>query len=486
MALSIVLIDKSKTVEKVLHTALYDLKPEVTIFQSSEDVVDLLVKSKPDLIFIDTLITPQDGYALCSTLKDSELLSQTPVVLLYNHFSKIDEDLAQKSNANAWMQKPFDLNALREQVFALLPQATPSALANMLSFKNSKASKKETAPTSLEQDVKEKKSDNHTDQKKAKISSTEDDPLSLLEQTFFSPDFEEDATKSENVVEQLDSPNSSKPQPSSHNSEEQISDFSFTAFGTQLEHEAEDTEETQSNKSMTKIDEADKPDLTAEKPKLEDVEESKLEALKEPKLEDMEESKLEALKEPKLEDMEESKLEALKEPKLEDFKTFAEDIPKKIEKVSLPQATVIKMDVNLNEFEEKSLAEATTPSAQTEKLKSEATTPSAQTEKLKSEATTPSAQTEKLKSEDSTTTHELQGLGLNKLKDLVEVHLNNSLDIKLEPLVESIVEKKIEELRYAIEEKVEALITDVVAAQAEQMIQRQIDSLMSLPKRPHV
>lgn len=68
--------------------------------------------SPPDLIFLDVLLSGEDGRELCRELKSNEQTKQIPVILVSAH---IDAKTAlTSSGADGFLAKPFRLEDVRE------------------------------------------------------------------------------------------------------------------------------------------------------------------------------------------------------------------------------------------------------------------------------------------------------------------------------------------------------------------------------------
>jgi len=89
---------------------------------------------QPDLIFADVLLQKRSGYEVSSELKQHAELGQIPVVLMYSGFMDLDEDKFQASHANAQLEKPFEVAALRKLVTDLVPRTQSQRLSQFLSF----------------------------------------------------------------------------------------------------------------------------------------------------------------------------------------------------------------------------------------------------------------------------------------------------------------------------------------------------------------
>src|SRR5690606_20789003 len=116
MALRVLLADESTTIKKVMQLALQDFAVEVKAVHVGIDVVEVARSFKPDVIFADILLQKKNGYEVSADLKRDEGLKSIPVVLMWSSFMDLDENLAQQSGADGRLEKPFDVENLRQQI----------------------------------------------------------------------------------------------------------------------------------------------------------------------------------------------------------------------------------------------------------------------------------------------------------------------------------------------------------------------------------
>ena len=134
MALRVLLADESSTIKKVFQLALQDFGVEVRPVNIGVDVASVAAAFKPDIIFADVLLQKKNGYDVCSELKSDAQLRSIPIVLMWSGFMELDEDKLQAAQANAQLEKPFDVQALRKLVTDLVPRTRNNNLAQFLTF----------------------------------------------------------------------------------------------------------------------------------------------------------------------------------------------------------------------------------------------------------------------------------------------------------------------------------------------------------------
>lgn len=134
MALRVLLADESSTIKKVFQLALQDYAVEVKPVNLGVDVLPVARKFQPDIIFADVLLQKKSGYEVSAEMKDDGDLKDVPVVLMWSGFVELDEDKFQASKADAQLEKPFDVAALRKLVTSLVPKTHSQSLSDFLSF----------------------------------------------------------------------------------------------------------------------------------------------------------------------------------------------------------------------------------------------------------------------------------------------------------------------------------------------------------------
>lgn len=137
MALRVLLADESTTIKKVLQLALQDFAVEVKSVHSGVDVVEVTRSFLPDIVFADVLLQKKNGYEVTTDLKNDADLNSIPVVLMWSSFMELDEGAALRSRADRRLEKPFDVESLRQLVLELVPKTRSQRLAHFLKFPES-------------------------------------------------------------------------------------------------------------------------------------------------------------------------------------------------------------------------------------------------------------------------------------------------------------------------------------------------------------
>ena len=83
-----------------------------------------IIKINPDVIILDYYLPNGHGDKLCLELKSNLLTKETPVILMSAHNNL--RNISKECDADAYLEKPFDLNKLIQMVtkFAIQPLLT--------------------------------------------------------------------------------------------------------------------------------------------------------------------------------------------------------------------------------------------------------------------------------------------------------------------------------------------------------------------------
>ena len=112
-------IDDDDSILEVMHIVLesegYDIQTSLNV-----QPLQNLNGNLPDLILLDVLLSGEDGIEICKRLKSQQTTKDIPIILLSAHSNA--SKTAQNSGADAFLEKPFDIDVLVELVKQHLKQ----------------------------------------------------------------------------------------------------------------------------------------------------------------------------------------------------------------------------------------------------------------------------------------------------------------------------------------------------------------------------
>ena len=77
-------------------------------------------KECPDIILLDLMLPKIDGYWVCNLLKHDSKYGNIPIIIVTAKSGGETQELAKKCGADAYMQKPFDVETLLKKIASLL------------------------------------------------------------------------------------------------------------------------------------------------------------------------------------------------------------------------------------------------------------------------------------------------------------------------------------------------------------------------------
>jgi DNA-binding response OmpR family regulator len=132
-------IDDSATMREVIKIAFRRENITVITCADAASAMAQFEQHRPDVVITDVIMPDQDGYSVCSQIKQHPEFCQTPVVLMSGVVNKSVADKAVAVKADELIRKPFQPQELIARVKSLLepkpgtPAAERSTPSNALS-----------------------------------------------------------------------------------------------------------------------------------------------------------------------------------------------------------------------------------------------------------------------------------------------------------------------------------------------------------------
>lgn len=121
-------IDDSATMREVIKIAFRRENINVITCADAASALAQFEQNRPDVVITDVIMPDQDGYSVCSQIKQNPEYSETPVVLMSGVVNKSVADKAVSVKADELIRKPFQPQELIGRVKSLLEpkSATPA------------------------------------------------------------------------------------------------------------------------------------------------------------------------------------------------------------------------------------------------------------------------------------------------------------------------------------------------------------------------
>jgi CheY-like chemotaxis protein len=120
-------IDDSATMREVIKIAFRRENINVITCADAASALAQFEQTRPDIVITDVIMPDQDGYSVCSQIKQHAGLGNVPVVLMSGVVNKSVADKAVAVQADELIRKPFQPQELIARVKNLLAPKTPGA-----------------------------------------------------------------------------------------------------------------------------------------------------------------------------------------------------------------------------------------------------------------------------------------------------------------------------------------------------------------------
>jgi CheY-like chemotaxis protein len=122
-------IDDSATMREVIKIAFRRESIHVITCADAASALSQFDQNPPDVVITDVIMPDQDGYSVCSQIKQNPQFAKTPVILMSGVVNKSVADRAVAVQADELVRKPFQPQELIGRVKNLLAIANPVAKA---------------------------------------------------------------------------------------------------------------------------------------------------------------------------------------------------------------------------------------------------------------------------------------------------------------------------------------------------------------------
>ena len=119
-------IDDSATMREVIKIAFRRENINVITCSDAASALAQFDQNRPDVVITDVIMPDQDGYAVCSQIKQHPDYGATPVVLMSGVVNKSVADKAVAVKADELIRKPFQPQELIGRVKSLLEPKRPA------------------------------------------------------------------------------------------------------------------------------------------------------------------------------------------------------------------------------------------------------------------------------------------------------------------------------------------------------------------------
>src|SRR5712664_2568926 len=119
-------IDDSATMREVIKIAFRRENITVITAGDAATAIAQFEQNPPDAVITDVIMPDQDGYSVCSQIKQHPQFSKTPVILMSGVVNKSVADKAVAVGADELIRKPFQPQELIARVKNLIGHGAPA------------------------------------------------------------------------------------------------------------------------------------------------------------------------------------------------------------------------------------------------------------------------------------------------------------------------------------------------------------------------
>jgi CheY-like chemotaxis protein len=116
----ILLVDDVNLILELEKSFVKHLAVDVLVARNGEEALDVVRRTRPDLIFMDLNMPVMDGSTCCSILKVDPVLRVIPVIMVTTAGRPEDEELCRKAGCDDFVTKPINGATFLERTRAFL------------------------------------------------------------------------------------------------------------------------------------------------------------------------------------------------------------------------------------------------------------------------------------------------------------------------------------------------------------------------------
>jgi len=122
----VLVIEDAPATQRLIEMTLMLEGWDVLVATTGEAGLEVAESDSPDLVVLDIALPNMDGWQVLKTLRDSPATASIPVIVVTAHDTAESKSRADIATAEAFLGKPFDVEALRRLAKSQLLQMKAS------------------------------------------------------------------------------------------------------------------------------------------------------------------------------------------------------------------------------------------------------------------------------------------------------------------------------------------------------------------------
>lgn len=116
----VLLADDDLEMRQLVRRALGPLGCEILEAKNGEEALETVIVEKPDAVVLDVMMPVLNGWEILKYIRGKPALAHTKVLMLTGVGKTVNELTAPLYGADAYLDKPFDLDEVRDVVAGFL------------------------------------------------------------------------------------------------------------------------------------------------------------------------------------------------------------------------------------------------------------------------------------------------------------------------------------------------------------------------------
>ena len=121
--LRVLVVDDARDVRNLVAAHLKRGGHKVLLAATADQALEIAVEEKPDLAIVDIMMPGMNGYELTQKFREARTTQDLPVIVLTARAGGADRSHAFRVGADAYIQKPFELQRLTDEIATVMALA---------------------------------------------------------------------------------------------------------------------------------------------------------------------------------------------------------------------------------------------------------------------------------------------------------------------------------------------------------------------------